>query len=425
MPRHLLLLAAMLLALLLTPASALAHASLVSSSPADKEQLDAAPSKVELEFSGTVVAGAGSIQVFDPDGRPVQSGKPSPEKGARVTQAIDAEEHGTYAIAYRVSSEDGHVITGTTTFVVVKASHGGGAATKASEDAAKVDRTLQVAFSLTRFVEVLSLLIAAGGGIFACLLAPGWRPRLVVGAVATLLISYGLGFVLNAAIVGGTSFGGALSSDALSATSDTPFALSLMIRGMVAIVAIAPALLLAYGPPLGPTARAATAVVFVGLAASLSITGHAVTTDPMALRMPLDMIHVTAAAIWIGGLVQLAYMAPFAAAHVEAIDRFSRTAFASVVVLLLTGIYATLVELDMHLGELLHSEYGRLVVAKLVLYLGTMPLAWNNMSAFVPQVRRRPEDAPRMLRQYVLREFALLLLVLAFTVWLIATPQPK
>ena len=72
----------------------------------------------------------------------------------------------------------------------------------------------------------------------------------------------------------------------------------------------------------------------------------------------------------------------------------------------------------------MRSEYGRLVVAKLVLYLGTMPLAWNNMGAFVPQVRRRPEDAPRMLRQYVWRETALLVVVIALTVWLIATPQP-
>ena len=89
-----------------------------------------------------------------------------------------------------------------------------------------------------------------------------------------------------------------------------------------------------------------------------------------------------------------------------------------------TGLYATYAELGLHPNELVDSTYGRLIVAKLLLYLGTMPLAGNNMQTFVPQVRRRPEDAPRMLRQYVWREFALLVVVLALTVWLIATPQP-
>jgi copper transport protein len=166
------------------------------------------------------------------------------------------------------------------------------------------------------------------------------------------------------------------------------------------------------------------AIVFVGLAASLSITGHAVTTEPTWLRMPLDMVHVVAAAIWLGGLLQLAFLAPFAATWIYSIRRFSRVAFASVVVILLTGAYATFAELGTSLGDLLESTYGRLILAKLALYLGTMPLAWNNMSAFVPKIMHRPDDAPRMLRQYVWRELALVVVVLVLTVWLIATPQP-
>jgi copper transport protein len=273
-------------------------------------------------------------------------------------------------------------------------------------------------------VEVLALLVAAGGGLFACAIAPTWRPRLLVPAIIVLLLAYAAGFVINAAIVRGTGLSDAFSADALRATAETPFGRSLEIRAIVALVAFAPAVLLRYGPPLGPAARGATAVVFVGLAASLSITGHAVTTEPTLARLPLDMLHVVAAAVWIGGLVQLGFLARTASTRIDDIARFSRTAFASVVVLLATGIYATYAELGVHPAELLDSRYGRLVFAKLLLYLGTMPLAWNNMTAFVPNVQRRPDDAPRMLRQYVWREFALLVVVLALTVWLIATPQP-
>ncbi len=412
-----------MLALLAIPTSAAAHAKLVESTPAGDSVVDSAPETVQLTFSASVVASKGAIRVFAPSGEEVQQGAPRPAKGARLTQAIDASEQGTYGVSYRVSSEDGHVINGSLTFSVGEAGGGDGAA--ASREAAEVDPALQGLFTAVRFVEVVALLVAAGGGIFACLLVPGWRPRLLVVSLLVLLAAYAAGFVLTSAILGGGGMGDALGSDALRATSETPFGRSVMLRAIVAIVALGPAVLLGSGTQSPRGARIAMAAVFAGLAASLSITGHAVTTEPTWLRMPLDMVHVIAAAIWLGGLVQLASLAPFAHTYLDGIERFSRTAFTSVVVLLLTGAYATFAELGSSLGELVDSTYGRLILGKLVLYLGTMPLAWNNMSAFVPAIRRRPDDAPHMLRQYVGRELLLVLVVVALTVWLIATPQPS
>ena len=407
---------------LVLPATAAAHAHLVSSVPAANSIVDAAPEQVQLTFSGTVVASNGSIRVFAPSGAEVQQGAPKPGKAATIAQPIETDETGTYGVAYRVSSEDGHVINGSVTFSVGSAGGVDGAA--ASREAAQVDPALQATFSAVRFIEVLALLVVAGGGIFACVLVPGWRPRLLVAGIFVLLAAYAAGFVLTSAILGGTGIGDAIDRDALRATAETPFGRSVMLRAIVALVALGPALLLRSGMRVPDGARMAMAIVFGGLAASLSITGHAVTTEPTWLRMPLDMVHVVAATIWLGGLVQLAYLAPFAASYLDGIARFSRTAFASVVVLLLTGAYATFAELGASPGELLGSTYGRLILAKLALYLGTMPLAWNNMSLFVPAVRRRPDDAPRMLRQYVGRELLLVLVVVALTVWLIATPQP-
>lgn len=416
------LLAALAL-LLAVPAVASAHASLESSSPADRALLEAAPTQVELAFSGTVVAGPGTVQVFSPSGDEVQAGAPTPLRGARIVQVVEpADEPGTYGVSYRVSSEDGHVINGSFTFSVGEESEGGGA--EASRDAGSVDRSLLAAFSVARFVEVVALLLAAGGGLFACVIAPGWRPRLVVGSIVVLLLAYAVGFALTTAILGGGSLGDAVTADALGATAETPFGRSLAIRAIIAIVALGPALLLRHGPALAPSARHALAAVFVGLAASLSLTGHAVTTEPTWLRLPLDMVHVTAAAIWLGGLMQLALLAPFAGEWLDSILRFSRIAFASVAVLLLTGVYATYAELGLAVRELVDSTYGRIIVAKLALYLGTMPLAFNNMSAFVPSIAHRPDDAPAMLRQYAWRELALVTAVVALTVWLIATPQP-
>lgn len=421
--RYLLVLALTALALAL-PSSALAHALLTSSTPAADSVVDDAPTTLVLEFTGSIVASPGSIMVFGPNGTEVQTGAPTPDAGTRITQGVTDAGPGTYGVSYRVSSEDGHVINGSLTYSVGAASIGH-AAQDASTNAASVDRSLQVAFSTARFIEVLSLLIVAGGGIFACVLAPGWRPRLLVVGLVVLLGAYVAGFVLMSAIIRGAGIGDALGLDALRATADTPFGRSIQLRAVVAIVAIGPVLLLRSNLHLPSGARHSLALVFVGLAASLSITGHAVTTEPTWLRMPLDMVHVTAASIWIGGLLQLAFLAPFAATWTDGVLRFSRVAFASVVVILLTGVYATFAELGTSVRELVESTYGRLILAKVALYLGTMPLAWNNMSAFVPAITRRPDDAPRMLRQYVWRELMLVIVVVALTVWLIATPQPS
>jgi copper transport protein len=425
--RLLLACTAALLLLLWLPALASAHAHLRAATPADGSTVDVAPDHLTLLFSGNVTVQKGSIQVFAPDGSEVEVGAPTtPGKGPRVDQDLrGADQPGTYGVAYRVSSEDGHVITGAMSFSVGSDTGESQAAKNATRDATHVDRGLQAAFSTTRFIEVLALLIAAGGGLYACLIAPGWRPRGVIAAVVVLLISYGVSYVLNAALAHGDGLSGAFDIDAIKASADTPFALSVRIRALVAVVALGPAIILRLDPErLAPAARWLLAVVFVALAASLSITGHAVTTSPIELRMPLDMVHVCAAAIWIGGLVQLSAIAPTASEHVVWINRFSRVAFGAVVVILITGTYATFAELGLHPGELVSSRYGRLIVGKLLLYAATLPLAWNNMTAFVPAIRARPEAGPRMLRQYVRRELFLLVVVLALTVWLIATPQP-
>ncbi|MCW2956216.1 MAG: hypothetical protein JWO69_1085 [Thermoleophilia bacterium] len=415
---------AVALLLLMLPAGAHAHTSLTGSVPGQDTVVEAPPTELVLEFGGDVTATADSFQVFSPAGDRVDAGPPTPSKGARFTQPIEPDGNGTYGVAYRLASEDGHVITGSYSFTVGTASDGGGSALQDAEAAAKVDDSLKTMFSIARFVEIVALFVAAGGGLFVCLFAPTWRPRGILLALAVLLLAYAASFVLNTAIVHGSSVGEALDLDAMGDTAETPFALSVQLRALVAFVAVAPALLLRFGPPPTPAGRVAIAIVFAGLAASMSLTGHAVTTDPIELRLPLDMLHVVAAAIWLGGLVQFALLAPRAMEFVDAIGRFSKVAFAAVVTIFVTGVYATYAELGLDLAELVDSTYGRLIVAKLLLFAGTMPLAFNNMSAFVPRIARRPEDAPRMLRQYVLREAALLLVVVALTVWLIATPQP-
>lgn len=98
------------------PAPAAAHNYLVSSTPSDGAVLDTAPSEVTLEFNGPVGQKFATVVVAGADGTTFQSGAPR-VVGGTVTQRLrPIAEAGTYRVAWRVVSSDGHPISGTFEF---------------------------------------------------------------------------------------------------------------------------------------------------------------------------------------------------------------------------------------------------------------------------------------------------------------------
>ena len=103
-----------LLLLLATPGSAVAHASLVSTNPADGASIATAPKSVELTFSEDV--GSGFVAVTAPDGTKVKTSQPH-ISGAKVHADLAAnDQRGRFTVAYRVVSADGHPVSGSFTF---------------------------------------------------------------------------------------------------------------------------------------------------------------------------------------------------------------------------------------------------------------------------------------------------------------------
>lgn len=101
----------------LSPAPALAHSELTSSTPADSAVLRAAPRQVTLVFGESVQAGFSRIAVTGPDGSAAGAGAIT-TTGARLIQPISATEPGPYTVSYRVVSRDGHVVQGRLRFSV-------------------------------------------------------------------------------------------------------------------------------------------------------------------------------------------------------------------------------------------------------------------------------------------------------------------
>lgn len=109
-----------LLALVALPATLLigvptasAHDRLVSTTPADKSTV-AAPQQISLTFNAEV-ATVGAVVVVKGNNEEWQNGVPV-VKGSLVTQALRSMPAGDYSVAWRITSADGHPVSGQFSF---------------------------------------------------------------------------------------------------------------------------------------------------------------------------------------------------------------------------------------------------------------------------------------------------------------------
>ncbi len=100
----------------LPAAPASAHAALVSSDPADGQRLAALPGSASLTFNEEI-SPPSYVVVTAPDGSRADQGEPA-VAGSTVSVDLAKGQEGTYALAFRVISADGHPVTGRLTFVV-------------------------------------------------------------------------------------------------------------------------------------------------------------------------------------------------------------------------------------------------------------------------------------------------------------------
>jgi copper resistance protein C len=94
-----------------------AHAELVSSSPRSGATVRQLPSRVTLTFSETISTPA-FVEVTGPDGANVATGEVGVRDDQLTSRLGDSDVAGAYAMSYRITSADGHPISGTVRFRV-------------------------------------------------------------------------------------------------------------------------------------------------------------------------------------------------------------------------------------------------------------------------------------------------------------------
>lgn len=367
-----------------TPAAA--HAVLETTEPAPGVSLDAAPDEIVLRYTEAVDLSAATVRVFDSTGDEVGTDDVSHLAGDLATARIDAPalDDGAYVVTWRVTSADGHPISGAFTFAVGDAE----AATEVDGLAARLladeggSTLLGAVYAATRFLAFTAVLLAIGGCAFFVVVAPStrasvatrrWLTAALAVGIATALVAIGL----QGANAAGGGVGDAVSGEVVSDSLGTRFGRAGLVRA-VALLALLPLLgaIRRRSVPVGRVPIALGAIGGLVALGTFAVAGHASTGRWVAAAVVADVVHLGAAALWFGGVVVLALAVVPRDVVVRATDarvalgRFSRLATVAVAVVAASGVFQAWRQLD-GVDALRSTDYGRLLLLKL-LFVGAI-----------------------------------------------------
>ncbi|MGW3615740.1 copper resistance CopC family protein [Micromonospora arida] len=109
---------AVLVAVLIPASPAWAHNSLRTATPARDATVPSAPTEVTLEFMQRLDPAFTTIVLTDAAKRKLPTGEPVVTGAKSTVQVTDTLPNGTYTVAYRVVSVDGHPVQGSYPFTV-------------------------------------------------------------------------------------------------------------------------------------------------------------------------------------------------------------------------------------------------------------------------------------------------------------------
>jgi len=273
--------------------------------------------------------------------------------------------------------------------------------------------------------------------------ALAWQQRIARGSVLLVVLAVGAGLAAlgyQTAVVSGRTGAAFDPSVLLSVLFDTQAGRIWLARHLLLVLVGAFVV-------LGPRAIAGVdwlavrgeLVVLAALALGLvAAAGHAAAVTPDAEgAMTVDLLHVLATGIWVGGLLPLGALLARASREdgadarpyaVRAARRFSRIALACVVVVILSGVGNAIV----HIGgvpAVVGTAYGRLLLLKLAILVPILLLGVLNRRALIPRLSGEAvsvgRPAMRALARAVFAESALALALLAVVAVMSVTPPGR
>lgn len=434
------MLLALLCALAITTA-VLAHSQLIRSEPAANAVLATAPSQVKLFFDEPVNVNFSDVQVLDKNLARVDNGdlKLASGDAKQLIITLKPLEDGAYTVVWQVLSDiDGHVTRGNFAFGV-----GTGVQAAPAPIAPQAGASETAPLSVVvRWLNLLALLALIGGFFFRTillerslravpmsasaqnLLRTRWQ-RLTWAALMLVLLAHIASLLVETSLVSGVPLTGLAANNAISRTLfGTRFGV-LWITRLVLLVALGIALGIGWRHRV---MRLLALALGAGALLTVSLGGHsAAVGGGISLALFSDWLHLICVAIWVGGLVHFlaALITLWRTDSVEnrtrwlawMVPQFSAVALPATVVIALTGLYNSLLQIPV-LDALIRTAYGETLTIKVTLFGVMIAFGAINLLIMSPRFRRaaqgvHPEQAPRLVSRFRLTVAAEVTLAIA------------
>jgi copper transport protein len=400
---------------LVVPAQAFAHATLERTSPGFQQRVSVSPGTVTLRFDQYIEPLPHAVRLYS-----TRRELSVPEiriKGRELAARLPRLRAGGYTVRWHALSGDGHVVSGVFTFGVRAPAPQPTQAFGASGPTRTED--------VVRWLYFLSLALLVGGLGFRLLVARRPLPNRFFaitgfGAFATLNVGVAA-FLLRAEDALQLPFGRLLYGD-LSPMTRTRFG-AVFIAMTLGFAAVAALVFLAWLSDRDVFLWPAF-LLGLGFVSGLSLSGHSAADAGSSWKSELaDWAHLSAACLWIGGLVQLAFVVwPLLPdARRTTFLAFSRLATVCVGVLLLAGVYLAILRLP-DVSDLWSTGYGRILLVKSALV--ALAFAWGGLHKLraVPAVAR--DSAVPRLRASIAGESMVGMIVLLVAAFLVNAKPP-
>ncbi|MBI1278362.1 MAG: hypothetical protein GC179_09565 [Anaerolineaceae bacterium] len=386
-----LLIIALLVAALVINSMVLAHANLVRAEPAPNSVLDAAPVEIRMWFSEPLEPTFSKINLRDKEGNILNTPvtQIDPNDPTQMSMAPGAMPDGLYTVVWRaLSSADGHPTLGSYPIVI------GDASLLQSSSKNQIDESIRPDSAFIRWANLVSLALTMGGISFLLFVwkpaAPAptpsiqrrililvWIGWVLIGVTGFLLL------VLQYSLATGNPLLAGVNGDSLnSIVADTRFG-HLWLSRTAIWAGLGGALWFATSDQWFYLVSLVLGGIILAINSAFS---HANGAYDLTASVAADWLHLTATALWIGGLIHfISIIAPVRNTFKPAapvlsnlVGRFSNFARVSVVTLFITGLYGAWLQVGTVEG-LLTTPYGQALLIKLILIVPVIGLAFINL----------------------------------------------
>jgi copper transport protein len=370
--------------------TASAHAVLLSENPRANSTVREAPEQLELTFDENVEVSFGSIAVFNQHADRVDTGAPHhvDEPAHTIAVRLPHLDVGAYVVTWRVVSADSHPVHGAFTFTVGNSSEDTNKLAARLEAHGGGSTTVGVLFAIARGALFAGIALLLGAVTFAVAIRPkGHRrsraDRLVWAGWLLLGVSTLVGLLLQGPYAGALPLSKAFDGSVVHSVLETRYGRLAEIRLALVLAALPLLWVVRKTWRTAPWWWALAAPLGLGIAATPGLAGHAFTGTFTPLAIPADTLHVAAMGIWLGGLAALMLVvidgdpdAPRSA------RRFSPVALTSVVVIVVTGVFASWRQVGFSRDAFTHTTYGRMLIIKIAVFVVLVALAgWSRRIA--------------------------------------------